>query len=189
MGDGNRLAAQTCQIRVKATPFHPVRNVLPSLRVSFLLRVSLAVAFAFFAHLFNWEWLRFATSEVILRASACLGLASRRVSFDTIAIQGSFFQFVTSCTFVDVVIGSLPLVWNDKAALSRNLLRLGTTAAALFLFNVVRLEIGQMLFIYGAPWVVADSILGGISYFAVWLVLTDPYRERSTARQLQEDHC
>lgn len=144
---------------------------------SFLVRVGLAIAFGFLSHLFDWGWLCAATSEAIIRASSFLGFASHRLTFDTIAVQGRYFQFETSCTFIDVVVGSLPLVWRGKSTLSRNLTCIATTSGALFLFNIVRLETGQILCAFGAPWVMADSILGGVSYFAVWLVLIDRYNK------------
>jgi hypothetical protein len=33
------------------------------------------------------------------------------------------------------------------------------------------------------PWVMADSILGGVSYFAVWLVLIDRYNKNFSIDQ------
>jgi hypothetical protein len=149
----------------------------------FLTRVGLAVAIGLLSHLSNWGWLCSATSEVILRISSFLGFASHRLTFDMIAIQGRYFQFETSCTFIDVVFGSLPLIWSGKSSLSKNLLCIATTAGALFIFNIVRLELGQILCAFGAPWVMADSILGGVSYFLVWLVLIDRYNKNFSIDQ------
>jgi len=98
-------------------------------------------------------------------------MQTQRVSADTIRVQGDFFRFVISCTFVDVVMGAIPLVWNLKKSISGNLLTVITLAIGLFGFNVMRLEIGQLLYAYGAPWGVADEVLGGVAYFAVWLVI------------------
>jgi hypothetical protein len=150
---------------------------------SFLVRVGVAVALGFLSHLLDWGWLCGATSEAILRTSSFLGFASHRLTFDTITIQGRYFQFEASCTFIDVVVGSLPLVWSGKSTLSKNLLCIAATSGALFLFNIVRLEIGQILYAFGAAWVIADSILGGVSYFAVWLVLINRYNKNSSIGQ------
>lgn len=149
----------------------------------FVVRVGLAVACGFLSHLLNWGWLCSATSEAILRFSSFLGFATQRLAFDTIAVQGRDFQFEASCTFIDVVVGSLPLVWNGKSRLSRNLVCIAATSGALLLFNIVRLETGQILCAFGVPWVMADSILGGVSYFAVWLVLMDRYKKNFSINQ------
>lgn len=147
-----------------------VTNILRPSR-EFLCRAGLVAIFVVLAHLFRWEWLRFLTSEAILRISAALRMVTERVSPDTIRIDTGIFQFVTACTFVDVFMGSISLIWDLRKSLPRNLWRLAIAAAALFCFNVVRLEIGQILYSRGVPWTVADDIVGGLAYFAVWLVI------------------
>jgi len=138
---------------------------------AFVCRALLVALLVIVTHQFAWGWLRFLTSEAVLRLSASLGLGTQRVSADTIRVQGDLFRFVISCTFVDVVMGAIPLVWNLKKTISKNLLTVIALALSLFGFNVVRLEIGQLLYAYGAPWSVADDVLGGASYFAVWLLI------------------
>src|SRR5260370_17454172 len=88
---------------------------------------------------------RFLTSECVLRISASLGLAASRVSFDTILVGGQAFQFVIACTFVDVFMGSIPLLWDLKKSVLRNILGLIATATVLFGFNVVRLVVAGPL--------------------------------------------
>jgi hypothetical protein len=65
--------------------------------------------------------------------------------------------------------GSIPLLWNLENSVLRNILRLLAAAPLLFAFNVVRLELGHVLYYWGAPWTAADQVLGGLAYFAVWL--------------------
>jgi hypothetical protein len=142
---------------------------------SILLRVGLAIAVAAVAHQFGWNWLRFATSEIILRLGSQFGFETARTSFDTIWVNGTFFQFVISCTFIDVVLGAIPLVWNGDKGLQRNLLCVVAMMGALFSFNILRLTASQLLYVGGVPWSLADGILGGVSYFAVWLVITNRY--------------
>lgn len=127
--------------------------------------------FAATAHQVPWEWLRFLTSECVLHISASLGMATSRVSFDTILVGGQAFQFVIACTFVDVFMGSIPLLWDLKKSVPRNILWLIATATVLFGFNVVRLEVAQALYYRGVSWTVADELLGGLAYFAVWLAI------------------
>jgi len=136
-----------------------------------LCRAGLAVAFVLLAHQLRWEWLRALTSEVILQVSATLGMATARVSFDIISVNGQLFQYVTACTFVDVFIGSIPFIWGLKRSLLGNVLWLSGAATVLFCFNLVRLEIGQVLYAWGASWTLADDVLGGFAYLMVWLAI------------------
>lgn len=137
----------------------------------FLFRVLLVAVFVGMTHQFRWDSLRFVTSEAILRLSALLGMATARTSFDTIRVQHAAFSFVVACTFVDVFMGSVPLIWDIHRSFLGNSSRLIAAAAILFIFNVVRLEIGQILYAHRMSWTFADQVLGGISYFLVWLVI------------------
>lgn len=100
-----------------------------------------------------------------------------RVSADTIRVQGVLFRFVTSCTFVDVVMGAIPLVWAFNKSIARNVLALLPLAAVLFAFNIVRLEISQLLYARGTPWILADDLVGGIAYFAVWIFIVSCFKK------------
>jgi hypothetical protein len=135
-------------------------------------RILLVAILAAVSHQFEWEWLRFLTSEAVLRLSASLGMVTERVSFDTISIQREFFRFVISCTFVDVFIGAIPLVWDLKKSISGNFLTLIALAAGLFGFNALRLEAAQLFHACGVPWIAADEILGGFAYFGAWLFVS-----------------
>ena len=149
---------------------------VPRLTREFLCRAALVAVFAAFAHLFQWTWLRFVTSEAILRISLFLGMTAERVSSDTINFHGQLVEFVTACTFVDVYYGSIPLLWNLKKTFLRNVSWLVVVAAIFFALNVVRLEIGQILFAHGLSWMLADNLPGGVAYFAAWLLI---WRQRT----------
>lgn len=144
---------------------------LPRLSPEFLCRAGLVAVFVAAAYQVSWEWLRFLTSECVLRLSALLGMAATRISFDTIQVGSQAFQFLIACSFVDVFMGSIPLLWDFKKSVSRNIVWLITAAMVLFGFNVVRLELAQILYYQGVSWMVADEVLGGLAYFAVWLVI------------------
>jgi hypothetical protein len=75
---------------------------------------------------------------------------------------------VIACTFADVWCAAIPLVWDLRRALSRNLLTVFLLALALVLFNVVRLSASDVLFARGLPWWLAHDVLGGVAYFIVW---------------------
>lgn len=148
----------------------------------FVLRAGLVALFVVLTYQFSWQWLRFVTSEGVLCISRYLGMATARVSLDTIRIQGLLFRVVIACTFVDVFMGSIPLLWDVKKSLLRNAFRLTAVALVFFGLNVVRLEIAQILYSRGVPWTLADEVFGGFAYFAVWLFL---WRQR-TWRFLRE---
>ena len=152
-------------------PARPTTDELPLISWEPLLRFGLVAAFVSVAHCFRWKGLRFLTSEVILRISSNLGMDTSRVSFDTIRMHGALFCFVISCTFVDVFIGAVPLLWNLRIPVYENILRLLIAGMALFGFNIVRLELGHILYACGTPWVLADDVLGGVAYFLVWIAI------------------
>jgi hypothetical protein len=149
----------------------PAAIKIRGLHSQFLWRAGLVAVFAVAAHQFTWGWLRFVTSEVILRISTAIGMITTRVSYDTILMQRELFCFVIACTFIDVFLGSIPLLWDLEKSLLSNALRLIAAAAALFCFNVVRLEIGQILYFRGVSWTLAHEAFGGFAYLVVWLAL------------------
>ncbi len=137
----------------------------------FCCRLGLVAVFVVGAYQTSWEWLRFLTSECVLRISVSLGMPSSRLSFDTILVGRQVTQYVIACTFVDAFMGAIPLLWNLKDSVLRNISLLVATAGVLFGFNVVRLELAQVLSYRGVPWAVADEVLGGVAYFVVWLAI------------------
>jgi exosortase/archaeosortase len=155
---------------------------MPWLNREFLLRASFVALFVLLTYQFPWRWLRFVTSAAVLGISSSLGMATARESFDTIRIQGQLFRVVIACTFVDVFMGSIPLLWDARKSLLRNASRLLAVAVIFFGLNLVRLEIAQVLYFRGVPWTLTDEVLGGFAYFAVWLFL---WRQR-TWRLLRE---
>jgi hypothetical protein len=146
-----------------------------SLGRAFLCRALLVAIVVTLTHQFEWRGLRYFTSEAVLCLSKSLSLSVERVSADTIRVQGNLFQFVVSCTFVDVVVGAIPLVWALNKSIAANLLIVIQLAIGLFGFNIVRLGIGQLVYARGAPWFLADDLLGGIAYFAVWIFIASRF--------------
>lgn len=158
----SRLDGSSASARVQLRRLSPV----------FLHRILLVAVAVVFAHTLEWQWLRFLTSEAVLRLSMVMGLSAVHFSFDTLRMNGELFRFVVSCTFVDVFLGSIPLLWNFQKSVFRNSMRIVAAGVIFSAFNVVRLEIGQLLYLrYGVPYIVAHDILSGFAYFAIWLVL------------------
>ena len=143
----------------------------------FFCRALLVVIFVSLTHQFEWRGLRYLTSEAVLCLSRSVGLSVERVSADTIFVQGNLFRFVTSCTFVDVVMGAIPLVWAFNRSIAKNLLTLLPLTAGFFAFNLIRLEISQLLYARGVSWILADDVLGGIAYFAVWVFIVSRFKK------------
>jgi len=132
-------------------------------------RAALVVLLAVMAHQFAWGWLRLVTSGAVLQLSGMLGIAATRVSSTVIAVRDARFDFVTACTFVDVYLASIPLIWDIRGSLSRNAIRLAVAGGTLLAFNIFRLEIAVLLYCHDVGWAVADGVVGGCAYFLVWL--------------------
>jgi hypothetical protein len=147
------------------------KGKIPLPAPGFVYRAGLTAFLMIAAHQFRWGGMRFLTSEAILRLSAWLDMATVRSSFDTIGIQGEWFQFGVSCTSVDVILGVLPLIWRLNLSVLGNLLRSVAVALALFGLNLVRLELGQFANAHGVPWILAHEIPSGFALFVVWVAV------------------
>jgi len=145
-----------------------------------LKRLPLVLAAVVACYQFNWDSLRYLTSEVALRFAELRGFPAERLGPDLISWNGGLYQFGIACTFADVFCGAVPLVWGSGAACNiRNIVGL---AAALFVFNLIRRCLTDLVFSAGAPWPVADQAIGGAAYFAVWVCLV-------RWRELHDDHA
>jgi hypothetical protein len=144
-------------------------------RSSFLHNSEVLVRFALvpiavaFCYCFRWELLRYLTSEANLRLDLLAGLHLQRLSLDTVQWRGSIYRYENACTFVDVWIGSMPLLWNLRRSVAANLGFFAQFAIALFVFNVFRLSLSDVLFSAGLNWDLAHNAVSGIAYFAVWV--------------------
>ncbi len=124
-----------------------------------VFRFGLVTLFAFVTHQLTWQWLRFVTSEAVLRMCSFLDIQGSRISFDVIELRGEQFQYVISCTFVDVFLASLPLLWNARKSLIHNVVWILIAGAVLFPLNTIRLEIALLLYFHGIYWTIADGLL------------------------------
>jgi hypothetical protein len=144
-------------------------RALPRVTGGLIVRIVLVALFVIACHLFDWRFLRFLTAECISRMSNWMGIAMTRVSFDTLAWSGTQFQFVVACTQIDVFFGAIPLIWNLKASVWRNLAKIAGFGCCLFLFNLMRLELGFVLFSRGMSWFWAHEFTGGVALFVIFL--------------------
>jgi len=122
---------------------------------------------------FDWEGLRFLTSEADLRLSSAIGIPMQRLSFDALEWEGKVYQFTAGCTFVHVYFACIPFLWISGRSLGRNLLRVAAFAPCFFLLNIARLAAGDLtyLYVHGLPWEWAHELTTGVAYFVVWLGL------------------
>ena len=134
-----------------------------------LIRFVLVAVFVGFSYLFRWPFLRYLTSEANLRLDLVAGIHLQRISNDVVMWKGALYNYENACTFVDVFFGTIPLVWDLKNSVLRNLGFLAIVAVAYFAFNVFRLTVSDVLFAIGLPWDLAHNVVSGISYFAVWV--------------------
>jgi hypothetical protein len=136
-----------------------------------LLRFALAAVGVLFCYCFEWQWLRYWTSEVNLRVDAWFGLHMQRLSSDAVLWKGVIYKYQNACTFADVWCGAVPLIWNIRKRVLWNLAFVGIFSVVLFAFNIFRLSLSDLFFNAGIPWVWAHQLLGGCAYFAVWLFI------------------
>jgi hypothetical protein len=135
------------------------------------MRAGLLVAAVVACHLLEWNSLRFWTSELVLRMSNFLGVPMHRVSRDVVSCGGQMFNYTVSCTFIDVCCGAIVLTWNRARSIAGNLLMVAEIASGLFVFNIIRLTIGFVLYGNGVPWLIGHEAMSGVAYFMVWLWL------------------
>lgn len=151
-------------INVAAEPVERSRPVSSSL----VLRFSLTALAVLICYQFQWAWLRAATCEWNIRLDALFGVHLQRIAFDTVMFRGAVYRYVIACTMADAFCGAVPLVWNIRRTVMRNLGFIFAFAAGLFVFNVVRLSFSDILFATGLSWNWAHNVVSGVCYFLLW---------------------
>jgi exosortase/archaeosortase family protein len=142
-----------------------------SSRGQLAVRIVWAIAALLICYSFDWHWLRLVTSECNLWLDAVAGLHFQRLASDVVSWRGEVFRYTNACCFADVWCAALPLLWNTRHRIARNLWLIAAFTPALFVFNVVRLSISDVLYAHGMPWSWAHSVLGGVAYVAVWMFI------------------
>lgn len=158
----NSLSATS--INVTAAPIEQSRRVPPSL----ILRFVLAALAVLICYQFHWEWLRALTCDWNVRLDSFFGVDLRRIAFDTVVYRGATYHYVVACTMADAFCGALPLIWNLKRSVVRNLGFIALFAIGLFIFNVTRLSFSDVLFARGISWDWAHNVISGVCYFILW---------------------
>ena len=163
-----------------------MRTIYLKLRGSSLAhRVLLIPVFVGASHLYEWPWLRALTAVTLVKISAALGVPMYRVGGDMISVAGVVAQFVVSCTMVDAFFGAIPLLWRTSVSWWQNLLRLSAFLGAVFVLNIVRLELGFIAMTRGVPWWLAHECVAGVAYFCLFLFIVREHAwERRQASEL-----
>jgi hypothetical protein len=163
----------------------------PPLWPTLFKRLPLVVVAVVVCYQFSWEDLRYITSEIVLRFAEWRGLQAERLGPHLVFWNGELYRFDIACTFVDVFCGAIPLIWVWRFGVVGNLMNVAGFAAALFAFNLFRDCVADLVFSAGAPWFLADQVVGGAAYFAVWVCIVRwlEYQEICTTRFSQPVHA
>ncbi len=132
------------------------------------VRLVLTAVAVLLCYQFQWNWLRYLTSEFNLRLDALVGVHLQRLTFDTVMWKGVTYRYVVACTMADVFCGAIPLIVNIQVGIKRNMQTLAWFAVGLFAFNVFRLSFSDAIFALGLNWNLAHNVVSGISYFLIW---------------------
>jgi hypothetical protein len=119
----------------------------------------------------EWSWLRVLTTATLVQLSALLGVPMYRTGVDVITVAGISARFVVACTMIDAFFGAIPLLWRTTVSWLENVARLTAVLGAVFVLNIVRLELGFIAMTKGAPWWLAHECVAGVAYFCLYLFI------------------
>jgi hypothetical protein len=80
---------------------------------------------------------------------------------------------------IDAFFGAIPLLWRPSASWAQNFTRLSAVLVAVFVLNIVGLEIGFFAMTRGVPWWLAHEVVAGVAYFCLYVFIM---RERAWDR-------
>lgn len=144
----------------------------PLLRQHILLRrLPWAALLLSLCYLFDWWWLRLATTGALVHICVILGIPMQRIAPDMVALGGVRAQVVVGCTMIDAYFIALPLLWKNALGLPRNLARLTAVFVALCGLNLLRLTATFAAVNLGIPWRLAHAPLIALAYFCLFLLL------------------
>ena len=136
-----------------------------------VLRLVLSFVAVVVCYRYDWQWLKSITATLNLRLDNLAGVPLERLSADTVRLSTVTFRYVIACTFADVWCAAIALVWKTRDSVTRNLEFLAAFTLGLFVLNVVRLSAADLLYAAGVSWSLAEGVIGGLAYFAVWLAI------------------
>lgn len=134
-----------------------------------LLRICLVPLFVVGCYQFDWTSWRSLVAGSFVAVAPWLGVPAVRLTFDSFSCNGEYYQFVTACTALDAFFGSIPLLWKRDTSVCRNALFLTAYLVLLSAVNLLRLEIGFVLYHQGVAWSLAHEAMAGVFYFGLFL--------------------
>jgi hypothetical protein len=135
------------------------------------LRIVLSGIALLVCYSLQWYWLRAVTAQWNVRLDAVAGMHFEWLSYDTVAWHGRVFHYTIACAFADVWCAALPLVWDTRRRLWHNFAWIALFTPALFLYNIFRLSVSDVIYSTGVPWTLAHDLLSGFAYVPVWFVV------------------
>ena len=130
-------------------------------------RLPAVVAAVVLAHSLSWQGLKAWTASACLWAGGLVGLEGQSTSPTAFLLEGRNYYIGTSCTFVDVVLPALVLLWCSRLGPVRNLAVVLVASVGLFALNLARLTVGFWLHDQGVPWWLGHEVVAGFAYFVV----------------------
>ncbi len=129
-----------------------------------------------------WMPLRTAMAWCVAQSLSLVGMAAELVAGPAIALDPhTTIGLTVRCSHIEVFALVLPLLWDGRASVRRNLSRLGAVGAALFVMGVARVDLSIALFLQGLSWEWAHDGLLGVCYFAVLAPILSRGAWRGTA--------
>lgn len=132
------------------------------------LRALLVIPIVLVVHMFDWTVWRTAIANVLMLCLHSLGVSAARLSADTLASSGRFFRIEISCTLIDALLASIPLLWEWGDSAIKNLSFLAVYMAAWSTLNILRVALGFVLLAHGVPWWLGHQVIAGLFYFALF---------------------
>jgi len=140
-----------------------------------VLRFALIIPLFYLAHAFSWPLLRAWITTAIIEGDALLGTHLVQLSPTSFSVGVHYFQVVTSCTSIDALLGSLPLLFDRRKPLLRFLRFFLLYALVAEGLNLLRLILGFFAYDHGISWRFAHEIPGGVFLF-MWFLWLLRYR-------------
>lgn len=128
-----------------------------------LLGAMLAIG----CHWLGWIWLQSLTTRALVILSQAAGLGAAVVNSTTLEAHGLRFENTVACTLVSYFFAAAPALWDTAVSIQKNAIRLTAFFAGLFVFNVLRLEIGVASYAGGIPWWLGHECVGGVAQFLI----------------------
>ena len=141
-------------------------------------RVAASFLLILLAFQFQWQFLCDLTTRTLISASHFFGVNAIRDSGSTFSINHLLFKVAMPCTNIEAILGTLPLLWDGRYSIKRNVRNFVIFALAIQAVNLLRLVLGFVAYSHGFSWLFSHEIPAGIFYFlwVVWIIRHSPVR-------------